>query len=363
MSLNKTINMSIEEICSQLGISETKLIKFLETPDDEFSTVQKNENNKTAIFVIDQYLLNLRTLVNTNKKSDETAKTYNNFLSRVKLHILSNNASLKINELNEVMVNEVITKGMKDNRKYSVRTINKYNAIIRSLLKFAYNMNFSNKDFRAKFTIEKTSLLPRYIKEEDLPKVLKCAEKLSKPHSSRAIIMFLLMTGCRVAETSIVKIKDFDIENDLIYILGKGNKKRIVPMFAELKSEMLAYLQKSGIKDWNPNCEGYLFARDENHIRSRNFDVRSIQRIVERIRNLLPELSYITSHSFRHTFSVYCLKAGVKEHYLTDILGHSDPKTTMTYTKLRGEDLRDAIMNNFPFPFEKLLNKMNEKLK
>lgn len=31
----------------------------------------------------------------------------------------------------------------------------------------------------------------------------------------------------------------------------------------------------------------------------------------------------------------------------------------MTYTKLRGEDLRDAIMNKFPFPFEKLLNAIN----
>ncbi len=360
MSLNRTINMSIEEICTQLGISETALIKLRETSNDEFSAIQQSfESNKTAIFVIDKYQEHLRKLVNINKRSSQTAKTYNNFLKRVKSHISSNYPSLKINELNEVILNEIITKENKENLMYSVRTINKYNAIIKSILKFAYNMDYSNKDFRHKFTIEKTILLPRYIKEEDIPKIFENAKKLSKPHRCRAIIMFLLMTGCRVGEISIVKVKDFDIENNLIYLLGKGNKKRIVPMFPELKDEILYYLQKSGMKEWDPSCEGYLFARDENLIRNRNFPIRTIQRTVQRIRKFIPELSYITPHSFRHTFSVYCLKIGVKEHLLTEILGHSDPKTTMTYTKLRGEDLRDAIMNKFPFPFEKILNAIN----
>ncbi|MGB2872975.1 tyrosine-type recombinase/integrase, partial [Psychrobacillus psychrotolerans] len=248
----------------------------------------------------------------------------------------------------------------KNNLKYSVRTINKYNAIIKSILKFAYDMDFSSKDFRHKFTIEKSFLLPRYIKEEDIPKIFENAKKLSKPHRCRAIIMFLLMTGCRVGEISIVKVKDFDIENNLIHLLGKGNKKRIVPMFPELKDEILYYLQKSGMKEWDSSCEGYLFARDENLIRNRNFPIRTIERTVQRIRKFSPELTFITPHSFRHTFAVYCLKIGVKEHLLTEILGHSDPKTTMTYTKLRGEDLRDAIMNKFPFPFEKILNVINE---
>lgn len=361
MTLNRTINMSVEEICTQLGISETALIKLREASNDEFSTVQKPyENNKTAIFVIDKYQDHLRTLVNINKRSSQTAKTYNNFLIRVKSHISSNYPSLKINELNEVILNEIITKENKENHKYSVRTINKYNAIMKSILKFAYHNDFSSKDFRHKFTIEKTVLLPRYIKEEDLPKILENAKKLSKPHRCRAIIMFLLMTGCRVGEISLVKVKDFDIEKNLITLLGKRNKKRDVPMFPELKDEILYYLQKSGMKKWDPNCEGFLFARDENMIRNRNFPIRTIERTVERIRKFTPELSYITAHSFRHTFSVYCLKSGIKEHLLTDMLGHSDPKSTMTYTKLRGEDLRDAIMNKFPFPFEKLLNVINE---
>lgn len=63
-----------------------------------------------------------------------------------------------------------------------------------------------------------------------------------------------------------------------------------------------------------------------------------------------------TVHSFRHTFSINCLKAGMKLHYLTQILGHEDPKTTKIYTTLLPHDLRDEVMKFFPFPLEKLLN-------
>ena len=32
----------------------------------------------------------------------------------------------------------------------------------------------------------------------------------------------------------------------------------------------------------------------------------------------------------------------------------------MTYTKLRGEDLREEIINKFPYPFEILLKTISE---
>lgn len=223
-------------------------------------------------------------------------------------------------------------------------------------------MDFTHKDFRNRFQLEKTSILPRYIKEDEIKKILETIDFFPKSYRCRAIIMFLLLTGCRVSEVSKIKIRDFNVMDNLIYIYrGKGNRDRIIPMFPQLKEEILFYLQKSGMKNWDSKCEGYLFARDEGTIRNKNFPIRTIEYLVERIRNRIPELSHITVHSFRHTFAVFCLKIGIKEHHLTEILGHSDPKTTMTYTKLRGEDLREEIINKFPYPFEILLNTISEE--
>jgi len=360
MAIDKSINMSIEEICNQLGVTQDSLLNFLNGSDFNHQNKIVNEE-KDAMFVIEKYQEHLNKMVSINKRSKETGSTYNNFLTRLKTYLLSTNPKLKVNELNEIILNDMIISSKGNPKKYSIRTVNKYHAIMKSILKFAFIMNYTTKDFGNKFTIEKTSLLPRYIKEEQLKSIFKILENFSKPYRCRAMIMFLLMTGCRVSEISNVKIKDFDIENNLITIYnGKGSKDRIIPMFPELKDEVLLYLQKSGMPRWDFKCDGFLFARDEGIERKRKFPRRTIQFLVERIKKNNPELSDITTHSFRHTFAVYYLKAGIKEHYLTEIMGHSDPKTTMTYTKLSGEDLRDAIINKFPFPFEILLKTINE---
>jgi site-specific recombinase XerD len=83
--------------------------------------------------------------------------------------------------------------------------------------------------------------------------------------------------------------------------------------------------------------------------------------IIKRIKDRIPELSFITVHSFRHTFAVHCLKAGIDPHYLTEVLGHEDPKTTKIYTKLDGEDLKEQIKDKFPYPLEILLNTLIEE--
>lgn len=359
MAIEKSLNIPFEEICSQLGISEKSLIDFLGSTANRG---RKNDDQKAALYVLEKYQEHLKKLVQLNKRSEETQKTYNHFILRIKNFIILKNPDLKINELNEIVVNEIITNGNQNKDSFSVRTINKYYAIIKSILKFAYEMDYTNKDFRHRFQLEKTSLLPRYIKIEEIKKILETVEHLSKPYRCRALILFLLLTGCRVSEVSKIKVRDFNITENLIYIYkGKGNRDRVVPMFSELKEEILIYLQKSGMKEWDSQCEGFLFARDEGLIRKRNFPIRTIEYLVERIRKRHPELTYITPHSFRHTFAVFCLKKGIKEHHLTEILGHSDPKTTMTYTKLRGEDLREEINNKFPYPFEILLNTISEE--
>jgi|GEM_PF-5819757 len=358
MAIEKSLNISLGEICNQLGVSENALLEFLGgTPTRE----SINDNEKPALYVLEKYQEYLVDLVKLNKRSQETLKTYNNFILRIKKFILLNYPNLKLNELNEIVINEMLTKDNENKQPFSVRTINKYYAILKSIFKFAYEMDYTNKDFRNRFKLEKTSLLPRYIKEAQIKKILETVERFSKPYRCRAMILFLLLTGCRVSEVSKIKVKDFNVIENLIYIYnGKGKKDRIIPMFPELKEEILIYLQKSGMSNWDSKCEGYLFTRDEGIVRKRNFPIRTIEHLVERIRKHQSELSYITVHSFRHTFAVYCLKIGIKEHHLTDILGHSDPKTTMIYTKLRGEDLRDEIINKFPYPFEILLNTINE---
>ncbi|WP_225223751.1 tyrosine-type recombinase/integrase [Solibacillus merdavium] len=223
-------------------------------------------------------------------------------------------------------------------------------------------MNYTPKNLSNKFNIVEEILIPRHIADNYIPKIIKVAESLPKAYRCRSIVIFLLRTGCRVSEVSKIRVRDFDIQNEVIYIMNsKGKKDRVIPMFKEVREEILNYLNKSGMVNWDPNCNGYLFARDEGIVRSRKFPVRTIEQLVERIRYKLPEINYLTPHIFRHTFAVKCLKLGISLHQLTLILGHSNPKTTMIYTQLYDKDLKELITEKFPFPFENLLSEIITK--
>lgn len=346
------LQQSLDSLTLYYGISEISLLNFL-------SNDSKPDN--TVVFVIDEYLTDLQLLVKREERSPETWKTYNNILVRTKEYILIHFPELKLNELNEIIISDII-HCKNSERKVAIRTVNKYHAVINSLLEFAYLNQLAKEDYRHKFSFKKTSSLPRYIKEEQIKEIFYTVRTFPKSNRCRAMIMFLLLTGCRVSEVSNLKVRDFNIEEDLIYIFdGKGKQDRIIPMFPQLKKEILRYLKKSGMPEWDPKCEGYLFARDEGTERKRNFPVRTIQHLVQRIRKRIPELSYMTVHSFRHTFANQCVKAGVKIHYITLLLGHTDPKTTMIYTKMHGEDLKAELNNKFPFRFEEILNAIWEE--
>lgn len=359
MVIEKHSDFSLDEISKQLGVSAFALKSFLELQNPETFVNSNNKESALALFVIDEYHKNLKTLVQIKKRSPETWKTYNNFLKRIKAYLSTNCPSLKITELNELILYSIIQNTPQKKTAYATKTLNKYSSIMKAIMKFAFEMEYTQADLRYKFKLENSALMARYIRDEDISKILKCVESFSKPYRCRAMIIFLLGTGCRVSELSNIKVKDFDVDNDIIFIENaKGKKDRYIPMFKELKKEILLYLRKSGMEEWDSRCEGYLFARDENLERKRNFPIRTIEHLAERIRKSLPELGDVTIHKFRHSFAVKCLKIGIRFHDLSLILGHSDPKTTKVYTQLYNEDLKEQITDKFPFPFENLLNQV-----
>ncbi|MBQ6458422.1 MAG: tyrosine-type recombinase/integrase, partial [Exiguobacterium sp.] len=51
----------------------------------------------------------------------------------------------------------------------------------------------------------------------------------------------------------------------------------------------------------------------------------------------------VTSHTLRHAFTSHLYDMGVKETTLSELLGHSEPKTTRRYIRVREDHLRDAV--------------------
>ncbi|MED1601200.1 tyrosine-type recombinase/integrase [Alkalihalophilus marmarensis] len=354
MSIKRQATIDYTALCKELGITVDELLELVKNKDKKLTSSYQH----SFLEILKEYCEYLKKLQSMNRRSSTTVDTYLNFLDRVSIFVEKNYDGLYISDINEDVILDILKKSVprKDN-KLATNTINKYMAIIRSLLRYAYENGYTEKDFRYRFSLHTSSTLPRYLNEEQIEQVLNGALQKSYGYRKRAMLIFLLGTGCRVSELTNLKIKDFDIKEELIFIRkGKGNKDRYIPIFKEVKLAVLHYLKISGVKQWRSDLSGYLFSQDEGLNRERKILDRSLQLLV---RNLFDEIGLskdFTVHSFRHTFAVECLKKGIKEQYLMQMLGHEDPKTTAVYTKLLPKDLKSEVMKFYPFPFENLLD-------
>jgi site-specific recombinase XerD len=354
MSIKLQTNLDYEALCKELGVTIEELVQLVKNKDQHLSS---SHNEVSLVQVIEEYRDNLKKLQSLSRRSNNTISTYLNFLKRVSDYN-ERNPLLKITELNEDMIFEILEVSKpRKNTELSTNTVNKYMAIIRSVVGYAFEQGYTEKDLRYKFAVKTISTLPRYLNDLQIEKVLNGALQKTYGYRKRAMLLFLLGTGCRVSELTNIRVSDFIVDENLIFIRnGKGNKERYIPMFKEVKAAILHYLKLSGVPSWKSDIKGYLFTQDEGIVREKKVLERSVQLLVRDLFDAIGLGKDFTVHSFRHTFAVKCLKAGIKEPYLMQMLGHEDPKTTAIYTKLIPNDLKEEVMKFYPFPFEDLLD-------
>ena len=147
---------------------------------------------------------------------------------------------------------------------------------------------------------------------------------------NKAIISFLLCTGCRISETCDLNVDDIDFQNMECTVLGKGNKERTVYLDEVAALYLEQYLQKRKYKG------GPLFLGRKS-IRLQPGGVRCmLNKIAERagVENVHP-------HRFRRTLATNLIGRGMTIQEVARILGHEKIDTTMKYVYLNDRDVKN----------------------
>lgn len=351
MTIKKNVDLSIEEIALQLNIDVTDLLNYL---NNRNTSVIRSESK--VVEILQAYLKDLK---NSNK-ANNTKRRHQYFLKSFLDYLLSNYPDLKIHNLNEAIVFEFLsTRRGRNKVSLSIGSQNNYIGIIKALMTYAYLFNYSEKNYSDKFNLVKEALLPRYFSSKELTDILDESLKRVHGYKYHAIISVLLGTGCRISELVNLRVCDINFEKEYIYIKkSKNNKERYIPLYPEIKHIITDYLTYTGLTPINNKNSGYIFSKDAGCMREQQTSIRAIQSVclnIFRKLNLNPKL---TIHSFRHTFAVRALKAEMKIHNLSMILGHSNINTTYGYVQLFPSDLKNEILEKYPFPLEKLVNKV-----
>lgn len=160
-------------------------------------------------------------------------------------------------------------------------------------------------------------------------------EKLKEACSTlrdKAIIAFLLATGCRISETCDLNMEDIDLVNMECTVLGKGNKERTVYLNPVAALHLEAYLASRGKKT------GPLFI-GKGAVRLQPGGVRAmLNRAAAKagVENVHP-------HRFRRTLATNLIKRGMSIQEVARILGHEKIDTTMRYVYLDDRDVKNNL--------------------
>ena len=147
----------------------------------------------------------------------------------------------------------------------------------------------------------------------------------------RAMLELLYASGLRVSELTGLDLDDVDRKEQMLRVLGKGNKQRIIPYGSKAEEALKGYwpirealLAKSG-------RHGEAQAIFLNH-NGRRLTSRSVARILKRYVRLVNVNWDLHPHSLRHAFATHLLADGADLRAIQELLGHSSLSTTQRYT-------------------------------
>jgi integrase/recombinase XerD len=170
---------------------------------------------------------------------------------------------------------------------------------------------------------------------------------LSKPEGMRnkAILEMLYCCGLRVSEVVDLKISNLFLDIELVKILGKGNKERLVPIGSEAAKFLQIWLQevrvhlkiKTGSEDW-------VFLNNRGSSLSRVM----VFLIIKSLATKIGLKKTISPHTFRHSFATHLLEGGADLRAVQEMLGHESITTTEIYTHLDRDYLKSTILQYHP---------------
>jgi integrase/recombinase XerC len=153
----------------------------------------------------------------------------------------------------------------------------------------------------------------------------------------RAILELLYGSGLRVSELVGLDLINIDRWGQMVRVLGKGRKERIVPYGAKAKDAIENYATvREEILARSKNPDGKAFFLTMKGQRLRGGSVRTLVKTYARLCNVNWDLH---PHSLRHAFATHLLADGADLRAIQELLGHVSLSTTQRYTQATIEQL------------------------
>ncbi|MCX7821467.1 MAG: tyrosine recombinase XerC [Brevinematales bacterium] len=269
--------------------------------------------------------------------SKNTATSYQNDL----LEFIGFIDSKEISDINYQEIYNFITFLGKKGLKAS--SIERKVAAIKTFFKFLKRQKIIEKNPADLISSPKKSKrLPTFMEKGEIFELINVIpEDTPLSIRNKAMIMLLYATGMRVSELVNLNLSDIDLKNEIVHILGKGKKYRIVPFGKKTKEIIAKYLMFR--KELQARSEAFFVTKSGKRIMD-----RAIRYILNNYIDILAIQKKVSPHTLRHTFATHLLDNGANIRVIQEMLGHSNLATTQVYTHLSISKLKESYEKFHP---------------
>jgi len=184
--------------------------------------------------------------------------------------------------------------------------------------------------------------LPNYVKKQGM-EVLFSEDYFSDDFfglRDQLMLEMFYLTGMRLSE--LVGLTNEDVQLDVIKVLGKRNKERLVPIRKSFGLKLKRYKELK--KEKFPENNAVFFITDKGDKIYQKFVYRKVNYYL----GLVTGQSKKSPHVLRHTFATHMLDNGADLNAIKEILGHASLSATQVYTHNSIEKLKDVYKQSHP---------------
>lgn len=159
----------------------------------------------------------------------------------------------------------------------------------------------------------------------------------------RLIVDLFYTTGMRRAELISLMVHNVDLSSNVVKVLGKRNKERIIPVLPVVIEQFDLYLKERSCLDDIVDVD-YFFISKKGLKLSESFVYRLINSYFSKVSEKVKK----SPHVLRHTFATHLLNNGADLNSVKELLGHSSLASTQVYTHNSLAELKKVYTNAHP---------------
>ena len=186
---------------------------------------------------------------------------------------------------------------------------------------------------------KKPRRLPKHLSEAQVEALLAAPDtRTPLGLRDRAMLETLYATGLRVSELVALKTFEVNLDANVIRVMGKGSKERLVPLGEEAAHWISRYLEQ------RKSSANALFITG----RGRGMTRQAFWHLIRRYGARAIPGKKLSPHVLRHAFATHLINHGADLRVVQLLLGHADISTTQIYTHVARERLKALHAKHHP---------------